>query len=139
PGGRAYVYFIYGMYYCFNISANRPGEPEGVLIRALKPLEGVEIMKRRYLAFQRGKAAPEKAAPPREDALCSGPGKLCRAMGIDKSHYGRDLTAAYGLRVEQSPDGAVDGGRIVTAPRINIDYAGEAKDWLWRFVYINND
>ncbi len=68
--GTAYIYLIYGMYYCFNVVTGKVGEGEAVLIRALEPLEGIEQMEKR-----RGKAALHK--------LCNGPGKLTMALGLD--------------------------------------------------------
>lgn len=78
PGGISYVYFIYGMYHCFNIVTGPKGSGEAVLIRALEPIQGVELMRKR-----RG----------REDMkeLCSGPGKLCMAMGISPDHNDHPL------------------------------------------------
>ena len=73
--GTAYVYFIYGMYHCFNVVSNKEGVGEAVLIRALEPVEGIELMKKR-----------------RENKeLCNGPAKLVMAMGIEKNHNGVDL------------------------------------------------
>lgn len=114
-GGHAYVYRIYGLHYCFNVVANTPGQPEGVLIRALKPLNGISLMQQR-----RGVEDTNK--------LCAGPGRLCQAFAIDRRHYGQDLLAGD-LRVEnyETP------GEIVASPRINIDYAGEARLYPWRF------
>lgn len=77
-GGYAYVYFIYGMYYCFNVVTNLKDIPEGVLVRSVRPLEGIELMQ------QRRKTNNIKN-------LCNGPGKLCIAFDIDKSCYGLDL------------------------------------------------
>ena len=79
--GHAYIYLIYGMYYCMNVVANEIGTAEAVLIRALEPLEGIELMTKR----RNGKLLKQ---------LCSGPGKLCDAMGIDKSNNGMDLTGS---------------------------------------------
>jgi len=78
PPHRAYVYQIYGTSYCFNLSSERDGEGAGVLVRALEPLEGLELMRKRR--------ATENA---RE--LCRGPGRLCRALAIDRSLDGIDL------------------------------------------------
>ena len=77
-GGIAYVYFTYGMHYCFNVVTQREGIGEAVLIRALEPLEGVELMKKR-----RGINETYQ--------LCNGPAKLVQAMGITKEHNGVDL------------------------------------------------
>jgi len=118
PGGFAYVYFIYGMHRCFNVVTNIPGFPEAVLIRALAPKEGVELMKSRRGA---------------EDVknLCSGPGKLCQALGITMEDYGADLCGGelFITRGESVPDDAV-----AATPRVNVDYAGEASEYPYRFV-----
>ena len=118
PGGHAYVYLIYGMYNCFNVIANRENEPEGVLIRALEPLGGIKLMKRR-----RGTDDLKK--------LCSGPGKLCIAMGITREHYGRNLCDGE-LRIEAGEP--IDESRLLATPRINVDYAGEDALLPYRFV-----
>ena len=118
PGGFAYVYLIYGMYNCFNIVANAAEVPQAVLIRALEPVEGIELMKgrRKTDVFKN---------------LCSGPGKLCSAMDISRAQNGADLCgdSLFVLDVKKIPK-----SNILATPRINIDYAGEAKDYLWRFI-----
>lgn len=120
-GGRAYIYMLYGMYYCFNITANIEGKPEAVLIRAVEPLLGIDIMKARR------KTDSMKN-------LCSGPGKLCIAMNITKELYGIDLCGNE-LYV-------IDDGRpapiVKTSPRINIDYAEEYRNVLWRYYAEGN-
>ena len=89
PPGHSYVYFIYGMYHCFNCTSNEEGVGEAVLIRALEPVSGFELMK------QRREVEDEKN-------LCSGPGKLTMAMDITKDHYGLDLTSEESkLRLER--------------------------------------
>jgi len=117
-GGYAYVYLIYGMYYCLNVVSNFREIPEAVLIRALEPKEGIDIMSGR-----RGTSDLKK--------LCSGPGKLCDAMGITKEHNGMDLC---GDRLFISQGIEIPEASVEATPRINIDYAGEAKDYLWRYV-----
>ena len=116
--GHAYVYLIYGMYCCLNVVTGGPGEPQCVLIRALRPAFGLEAM-----AARRG-GKPEKE-------LCRGPGKLCMALGIDRSLNGRDMTAGDFVIL---PGPEVPEDRIGTSPRIGIDYAGDARDWPWRFT-----
>ena len=125
-GGYAYIYLIYGMYYCMNIVTNTENIPEVVLIRALEPIDGIDLMK------QRRKTEKLKN-------LCSGPGKLCAAMGINKNNYGMDLCGNQ-LYLEY-PDNMFhkESIDIVASKRINIDYAGEAKDYLWRYTIKNND
>ena len=115
-GGCVYVYTIYGMHICFNVVTGPVGRGEAVLVRALEPIEGIELMKKR-----RGV----------EDVrnLTSGPGKLCAAMGIDKSFYGESLTGER-IRIE-------DRGlrpEIVVSRRINVDYAEEWAEKLLRFT-----
>lgn len=122
PGGYAYVYLIYGMHRCFNIVTNTAGKPELVFIRALEPLEGLDLMKCRRKTDDVNK-------------LCNGPGKLCSAMDITRDHYGMDLCGDALYLVEGGP---VCEDDIVSGPRINIDYAGEAKDYPWRF-YLRGD
>lgn len=117
PGGFAYVFSIYGLHNCFNVVAGPPERPEVVLIRALEPTGGLDLMARR-----RGRADPLE--------LCSGPGKLCQALGITKAQYGMDLCGEE-LFLEDAglaPEVAAD-------KRINIDYAGEAVHYPWRFVW----
>ncbi len=117
PGGRAYVYLIYGLYCCLNLTVNAdPEKPECVLIRAAQPLEGLEQM-----AARRRGAAPT--------ALCAGPGRLCMALDIDRSLNGRSLDGDD-LWLEEdgfSPE------RIAVSPRIGVDYAGEDREKPWRF------
>jgi DNA-3-methyladenine glycosylase len=103
PPGCAYVYFIYGMYYCFNVVTAAEGVGDAVLIRALEPLEGIFIMSAR-----RGR---EKLVD-----LCSGPAKLVQAMGITRSHNGTDLTAGT-LLIHR---GTEIKERIVSSTRIGI-------------------
>lgn len=122
--GHAYVYFIYGLYFCFNVTAgNVPGKPEAVLIRALEPVSGEEIMAKR-----RGQQV--KAVN-----LTNGPSKLCMAMGISKTQNKTDLTAPP-LYIEDAS--LVPQDNIVETTRIGVDYSGEWKNKPWRF-YIRND
>lgn len=118
PGGRAYVFGIYGLHWCFNAVANAPGKPEAVLVRALEPAEGLALM-----AQRRGTGRPE--------ALCSGPGKLCQALGITRDQYGLDLCQGP-LRIEPGED--LPPERVLVSPRVNIDYAVHYRDRLWRFM-----
>ena len=122
PGGFAYIYLIYGMYYCLNVVTNKIGVPQVVLIRALDPTEGIALMKKR------------SACDVRQN-LCNGPGKLCRAMGITKRHYGMDLCGEELCLVEGEPP---EDTHITTTPRINIDYAGEAMNYPWRYIISGN-
>lgn len=121
-GGYAYIYLIYGMYYCMNIVTNKINISEAILIRALEPVEGIELMKQRRKTDKLYN-------------LCSGPGKLCMAMGIDKNNYGMDLCGEQ-LYLESSKTNK--DFIIEASKRINIDYSGEAKDYLWRYTIKDN-
>lgn len=116
--GLAYVYLIYGIYWCLNISCGPETSPDCVLLRALEPVGGVDTMRARR------KTADLKR-------LCSGPGKLCMALGVDKALYGARL-------YDPSSVLTLETGYAVPEPeataRIGIDYAGDARDWPWRFT-----
>ncbi len=122
-GGLAYVYLIYGMYDCFNITTCPAGQAEAVLIRSARPLEGIPLMAAR-------RTRPGKN-PPKERQLLSGPGKLCRAMDISRDLYGEPL---WGDRLWLSPGEPLPDSRVGITKRINIDYAQEAADFPYRFV-----
>lgn len=124
PAGHAYVYFVYGMHYCVNVVAATVDEPEAVLLRALEPVAGVELMRQR-----RGLASGA------EHLLCRGPGNVCRAMGIDRSHNGVDLLAGP-LRLEGGR--RIAESRIASGPRIGVAYAGDDASLPWRFFERDN-
>jgi len=124
-GGRAYVYRIYGMYCCFNVVTQGQDMPEVVLVRALEPRRGIPEMRRR-----RGLGADADLR-----SLTSGPGRLCQAMGIDMASYGLDLCSRR-LFVRAGHPGAKRD--LVATRRINIDYAGAAANWRWRFYLKDN-
>jgi len=127
PGGYAYIYQIYGKNFCFNVVTQKMGMPEVVLIRALEPIKGLELMaKRRGFSQLTNKIIKE---------LTNGPSKLCQAMGIDKSLYGINLCGDVLFIAETNPDKTFE---IIATPRINIDYAGDAKHYNWRFLIKNN-
>jgi DNA-3-methyladenine glycosylase len=113
PSGHAYVYRSYGVHWCLNLVCGEDGVPEAVLIRALEPTSGLDLQRRR-----RGV----------EDvrALCSGPGKLCQALGITREHDGLalDVPPFELLEREEVPE-------IVTGPRIGITRATELS---WRYM-----
>jgi len=114
-GGYSYVYFTYGMHYCFNVVAGRGTQAGAVLIRAAEPLEGIEIMIR-------------NRQKDRLKDLLSGPAKLCQAFSIDKSLNGLPLDTSS-LFLAANP--ASTPPRILTTPRIGIKKARYKK---WRFV-----
>ncbi|MBW9159576.1 DNA-3-methyladenine glycosylase [Clostridium sp. FP2] len=128
--GIAYVYFIYGMYHCFNVITKKEGYPEGVLIRAIEPIDGIDEMSK--LRFNKVHNELTKA---QFKNLSSGPSKLCIAMNINKENNKQDLCAGN-LYIEESMD--KEKIEIIEAKRIGIDYAEEAKDFKWRFYIKDN-
>jgi DNA-3-methyladenine glycosylase len=124
PPGFAYVYFIYGMYYCLNVSCEPDGQAGGVLIRALEPVEGLAAMARLR------KLPPD----PKPQLLTSGPGRLCQALDITRAaHNGVDVTSAASCLRLGSDNYRPDG--IEVTPRIGIRHAA---DLLARFVIAGN-
>ncbi|MEE3380285.1 MAG: DNA-3-methyladenine glycosylase [Succiniclasticum sp.] len=121
-GGVAYVYLIYGMHHCFNVVTGPEGEGNAVLIRALEPVLGTDLMKRR-----RGTAS--------ERNLCNGPGKLCRALAITREDYGADLRHGS-LRILDFR--TIPAAEIAVSERVNVDYAEEAARFPWRFTVRDN-
>ena len=121
-GGFAYVYLVYGMHCCFNVTANTDGKPECVLVRALQPLDGIDLMKTRRKTSSLLN-------------LCSGPGKLCAAMRITLELYGADLC---GDELYILDEGFSDV-KAAASTRIGIDYAGEYRKKLWRFFVEGNE
>jgi DNA-3-methyladenine glycosylase len=110
PPGHAYIYLIYGMYYCFNVVTEREGHPAAVLLRAVEPILNIETR-------------------------TQGPGLLCRAMHIDKKLNHQDLLSDHffiAANKEMMPY------RIVKKPRIGIDYAKEWTNRLLRFYIKDN-
>lgn len=122
-GGCAYVYFIYGMYSCFNVVTQAEGEPCAVLIRGGIPSGDRDILSQRRYGLPYSELSPYRLKH-----IADGPGKLCIALGIDRTLNGEDLTGER-LFIEQGekPD------NIKSGKRINIDYAEEARDYNWRF------
>ncbi len=104
PPGHAYVFLIYGMYDCFNVVTEKADSPAAVLVRALEPEPDV--------------------------ADCSGPGKLCRSLAITRGLDGADLCTRDSIWLESGPPPA----RILTTPRIGVDYAGTWAQRPWRFI-----
>lgn len=122
-GGYAYVYLCYGMHHLFNVVTNQEGKADAVLIRALEPVEGLPTMLKRTGATKTAR-------------LTSGPGKLTRALGIDRNHNGLALTS----RRVWLEDGGMRVGKasIIASPRIGIDYAGDDAKLPWRFTIKDN-
>ncbi len=125
PGGSVYVYSIYGIYYCLNIVVNDQKSAESIFIRAVEPLNHLDILQQNRLVKSK-----------KIIDLTNGPSKLCQALKIDKLLNGINLATSDEIFL------ASDGYRpdkIIKTPRINIDYAKEDKDNLWRFYIKGND
>lgn len=122
-GGHAYVFFIYGMYYQLNFVTGPADHPHVVLIRAVEPVEGIDLMR-------------ERRGSMKDKNLTSGPGKLCIAYGIDRSLNGADLTGNT-IWVEEHRSFVED--QIASGKRIGIDYAGEDAEKPWRFWVRGNE
>ena len=113
--GLAYVFFVYGMHWHLNLVTTRRDAPHAVLIRAVEPVVGVELM------------AQRRNLPPSARELSNGPGKLCQALGIGRESYGVDLCGTT-LFLAEGPS-----VRSASAKRIGIDYAGDWAQKPWRF------
>ncbi|MGF7060482.1 DNA-3-methyladenine glycosylase [Brassicibacter mesophilus] len=127
--GHAYVYIIYGMYNCFNVVAAEKEIAQAVLVRALEPVEGLGKM-----ALNRFDIPLNQLKNKQVIGLTNGPGKLCQAFEITREMNGEDLTGdklyiCYGKE---------EKFEIVESKRIGIDYAEEAKDYLWRYYIKGN-
>jgi DNA-3-methyladenine glycosylase len=122
PPGHAYVYLLYGISWAINLVVAAEGEPHAVLLRALEPLRGLELMAKR------------RSKPPHSRELTNGPGKLTQALGITGLDYGRDLCGAeLFLEDHDRPSGPVS-----RSPRINVHYAGSWAERPWRFYESGN-
>ena len=121
-GGTAYVYFVYGMYNQFNVVTNVEGVPHAILVRAVEPSEGLDIMRRRR---------PRRS----EYELTSGPGRLCLGLGIDR---GLDKADLLGNRVWIEEDVSISPRQIARGPRVGIDYAESWTKKPWRFWVRDN-
>lgn len=117
PPGHLYVYFIYGVHWCVNIVCDRAGSPGAVLLRALRPLEGLDHMYRR------------RPVARRDRDLCNGPAKLAAAMGLDGRHDGLDLgDTGRGIGIED--DGIEPPHEPACGSRIGVTKGKELR-WRW--------
>ena len=144
PAGHLYVYVSYGMHHCCNVVCGPEGFGSGCLVRAVEPLEGVEVMRELREAGRLGKAQAANAGLGHEEALTgheaeqagrvrkhplklrdltNGPGKVCAALGIDKALYGHDLTAEP-LVLDYAP--LLPGETIGCSPRVGISKNADA-------------
>ena len=119
-GGYVYMYLSYGIHFNFNITCNYKNIPESVLIRALEPFNGIELMKKRRNIQDINK-------------LCNGPGNLSKAMGFSLKDYGKDLTADE-IYIEDK----INNPTIVKSKRIGLNENKKSKNKLWRFYLKNN-
>jgi DNA-3-methyladenine glycosylase len=122
-GGVTYVYLCYGIHHLLNVVSGTEGNPQAVLIRAIEPIEGVEVM------LQRRKM--HKLEP----RITAGPGALAQALGIDKQLNAKHLTEGE-IWIEEAQGLAEN--QIVSATRIGVDYAGEHALWPFRFYIRGN-
>ena len=130
--GICYVYSIYGMYFCFNVICGEKDVAEGVLIRALEPLEGLDEM-----SLYRFKTPYNELTKAKIKNLTNGPSKLCIAMNINKSNNKEELIKENLLYIEDY-NIEVSSSNIVETTRIGIDYAEEAVHFPWRFYIKDN-
>jgi DNA-3-methyladenine glycosylase len=122
--GHAYVYFIYGMHHCLNVVTEREGYPAAVLIRALEPLEGIEVMRTRRSGVE-------------DVRLTSGPARLCQALEIDRRFDGADLCAPDALLfVEEGA--AVPDEAVAAGPRVGVRGDEAALTAPWRLHVRDN-
>ena len=124
PPGHAYVYLLYGISWAMNLVVATEGKPHAVLIRALEPVRGLDLMVKRR----------NKPITSRE--LTNGPGKLTSALAITGADYGRDLCGEE-LFLEEG-EREIPRSKIGRSPRINVDYAGEWSALPWRFYEKGN-
>jgi DNA-3-methyladenine glycosylase len=116
PPGFAYVYLIYGVHHCLNVVTEAEGYPAAVLIRAVEPIAGIELMQQRRRIAQRR-------------LLTNGPGRVCQAFAIDRQLNAADMCGDV-LFVEDRGDLP---GHLVATTRVGVDYAGPWRDKPWRF------
>ncbi len=123
PPGHAYLYLIYGLHHCANLVTAEEGSGEAVLLRAGLPTFGHQLV--------RARRGPRVA----ETRLCDGPGKLCQALALDRSHDGLDL-CALGASLRLVDDGVRPAeGAVVRTARIGVESAGDAARWQLRFLW----
>lgn len=120
PPGHAYMFLLYGMHWAFNVVVATEGAPHAVLVRAIEPVHGLDLMSQRR-GVEEGRVT-----------LTNGPGKVSDALGLTGAHYGEDVCGGRLFLTEGK------GGRVGASPRINVDYAGEWALRPWRFYERGN-
>ncbi len=128
-GGTSYVYLIYGMYNCVNITTYIEDVPQAVLIRKVEPAD--ELSRERMIQLRSMTKRKKQTVASIEKHLADGPGKLCIAMEITRAHNDIDMVTSEELFVTHGKE--MDASQIKAGKRIGIDYAEEAADYLWRF------
>lgn len=116
--GISYIYLIYGLNNCLNVVTDKIDSPHAVLIRAVEPVEGLNIVKTNRPKIKK------------TEDLTNGPGKLCKAFDIDRSLNKLDMINGHTLFIEKNPE--MPDFKVISAKRVGIDYAEEFKDKLWR-------
>lgn len=130
-GGVSYVYLCYGIHHLFNVVTNYKDTPHAVLIRAIKPVDGIEtILKRRNILTKEN--VKDFLSKDKKNKIAGGPGTVSQALGIKTKHTGLDLTGNViwiedrGLKINKKD--------IIAGPRVGVDYAGEHAKWPYRFI-----
>lgn len=146
-GGTSYVYLIYGMYSCMNITSGEDGDPQAVLLRSVIPADEESAQRMLELRLRemnrkqakKGKAlyTPENYPASLKKHFADGPGKMCIAMGISRDDNDMDMVKSDSFYVTEGLNIAPE--LIQVGKRIGIDYAEEAADYLWRFYIKNED
>lgn len=129
--GKAYIYFIYGLYHCFNVVTNEKDIAEGVLVRAVEPLNELD-----YISEVRYKKLYSELTKTQIKNIANGPSKLCLAYLIDKNLNSLNLYEKGPVYLDESKEH--EAIEIVETTRVGIDYAEEAKDFLWRYYIKGN-
>ena len=119
-GSVAYIYLCYGIFSLFNVVTNKAGVPNAVLVRAIKPVDGIKIMQQRRRKFYKN------------ERFTGGPGTLSQALGL---HYSQTGTSLFSNEIWIEDTNIIPGKRdIIVGPRIGIDYAGEDAKLPYRFI-----
>ena len=132
PPGHAYIYLIYGMHHCLNFVTEPEGEPSAVLLRGIQPVAGIDTIRR--LRF-----GDAPMTPYRQAHFMDGPGKVCHGLSLTRAENGLDLTGDTLFLCDAPEDAGLSPlppllpQKVCCGKRIGVDYAEEAKDFLWRF------
>ncbi len=133
PPGHAYVYFIYGRHWMFNIAAHSAGAPGAVLIRAVEPHNGPDLLRRRRAHQGRG----DQCGRPRHDRdLTNGPAKLAQALDLTGDHNNLDLCIGAEITIIDAALGV--GETVATGPRVRVSGGEDAQARPWRFCIAGN-